>query len=355
MEDLHALTWADRALLMIEELRLRMSRARGLATFRPWETYFDQESGFPRERRYFEQLERINEEFPAWLDPGEVGPPDPSRIELGGGLVRFPSACPSGDPAVDSVALRVYPAPSDATDVGILFHHWFYLDSWAPIDYLLKPLTRRFRVAVMVAPHHMMRRAPGFGPGEGMFNPNVLSIYQGLRQWQADHAACLALLEKNFGFRRTVLLGYSLGGLGSLLSRMFRASLPTVTVCVTNCLPRGVFEGIATRHLVPRLWEAGFSYDSFCWASRSLHLARWAPRIGGRDLTWMYARHDAIEPRESLCEPVSVLNPERVVELPGGHATAALFRERIATEVIDRAESVATSRAEAAPGDAIPA
>jgi len=334
------LTLTDHALQLLEEFRLRLSRMRGLAKFKPSEAYFGTEVGDPTHPSYHERLERINENFVSWIDPGEVAPPPPSSVERDGDVLLFPSACPAGDARVDTVALKVYPAPEGAPPAGVLFHHWIYLDGWGPVDYLLKPLTQRYRVAAMIAPHHLMRRYEGFGPGEGFLNPNVLNVFAGLRQWQADHAACLALLSRDHGFDETVLLGSSLGGFGSLLSRMMRPVLPTVAVCVTNHLSRGVFEGVATSHLVERLWEAGFSYDSFWWATRSLHLADWAPHIGGHDLTWMYARNDRIEPRDSLDEPVRALRPERIVELPGGHATAALFRERIASEVALRLENV---------------
>ncbi len=341
-----SLTLTDHALQLLEEFRLRVSRMRGLATFKPSRTYFGEEAGDPTQPGYFEELDRINENFIEWLDPGEITAPAPSSIERDGDVLLFPSSCPVGDERVDRVALKVYPAPPGAPPVGVLFHHWIYLDRWGPVDYLLKPITQKFRVAAMIAPHHMTRRAEGFGPGEGFLNPNVLNVFAGVRQWQADHAASLALLRRDHGFEQTVLLGYSLGGFGSLLSRMLRPALPTVAVCVTNHLSRGVFEGVAASHLVERLWEAGFSYDTFWWATRSLHLADWAPHIGGHDLSWMYARHDKIEPRDSLDEAVRALRPERIVELPGGHATAGLFRERIGSEVALRVERALGSRGE---------
>ncbi|UCF66591.1 MAG: hypothetical protein JSV80_12465 [Acidobacteriota bacterium] len=330
------MTTADLILHLLETARFRASRWNGVGRFRDAREYFDLGEGGPLDDEYVRRLKQINERFPEFLDPGRVEAPDPSVVSHEGQLIRFPSPSPIGDPAVDRVALRVYPAPAGVPPVGVLFHHWIYLDGWRAVDYLLRPLSRRFRVAVMIASHHMMRRRRGFGPGEGMVNPNPRHLLEALRQWQADHAACLRLLARDHGFASTVVLGYSLGGYGTLLSHMLGPALPTVAVCVTNNYGRGVLRSFTTPELRVRLRQAGFTRSSFLRVTRAIHLARWAHRIDTRSLTWISARHDTIEPRESLREPLERLHPERYVELPGGHATAALFRRRIAREVETR-------------------
>ncbi len=329
---------------LAEAWSLRLRRLTGAGAYREPSCYFRPDEPHPRDPGYQESLDPIHDAFAEWLDPGEVDAPAPSEIREENGVLRFPSRRPWGDPDVDRVALKVYPAPGDAPPTGVLFHHWVSVGSWLVIDWLLAPLARRFRVAAMVAPHHLVRRAPGLRHGEGFVNPNPRSILEGLAQWQADHEACLALLARDHGFERTVVAGYSLGAYGALMNRLIRPPRPTVTINVTNDYARGVFEGGHTRALRRRILEAGFDAESFARASRSLHIARWAAEIGGERITWLYARHDGIEPAESLAAARRALAPERLVALPGGHSTAILARHRITEELARRAVGPQASR-----------
>ena len=310
----------------------------GGTVYREPGAYFDPGEPRPDQPGYFDACDRINDAFDQWLDPGPVTAPAAHEIRREHEFLRFPSPCPAGDPEVDRVALKLYPAPARAPEVGVLFHHWLSISSFLPVDWLLSPLTRRFRVAAMVAPHHLMRRAAGMRSGEGFVNPNPRYVFEGFRQWEADHMACLELLHRDHGFAGVVVVGYSLGGYGALLHRLLRPALPTVAICTTNCYARGVFEGGHTAQLAQRLREAGFTLSSFRRATRSLHLVRWAQRIGGDELTWIYARHDGIEPQDSLREARRALRPERVVAVEGGHATAAWARRRIIDEISRRLE-----------------
>ncbi len=328
----------DNGTRFAEAWSLRLRRLTGAGGYREPAFYFRADELRPGDPGYLESLDRIDDSFAEWLDPGDVEAPAASEIRRQDGVLRFPSLRRWGDPRVDRVALKVYPPPSGAPATGILFHHWVSVGSWLAIDWLLAPLTRRFRVAAMVAPHHLMRRAPGLRHGEGFVNPNPRAILEGLRQWQADHEACLALLARDHGFERSVVVGYSLGAYGALINRLIRPPRPTVTICVTNCYARGVFDGYHTRALRRRILEAGFDRDSFVRATRSLHIARWAEAIGGDGLTWLYARHDGIEPAASLAEARRAVAPERLEQLPGGHSTALLSRRRIVAEVARRIE-----------------
>ena len=284
------------------------------------------------------ELELINADFPAWLDPGPIEAPPAAEVVRSSDKIEFLSPRPRGVPASGRVMLKLYPAPKNPPPVVILFHHWLFFQSWLPVDWLLAPLVERYRVAVMVAPHHVGRVAPGFVSGEGFVNPNPRRVFEAFRQWQADHLASCALLSRDAGGAAVLPVGYSLGGYGLLLHRLVRPPGPAVVICVTNNFARGVFEGRHAERLRHGVAAAGFSRERFEHLTRSLHLARWAREIGGDGLTWIHARHDDIEPPESLCEARAALAPERIVEVGGGHATAMLDRQTIVDEIARRAE-----------------
>ncbi len=325
-------------------LNRSLSQFVGSQSYRDAEAYF--ESGAPDldDPAFFEPFDRINERFAEWLDPGEVRPPPPEEVRREGDTLRFPSPAPIGQPAVDSVALKLFPSgrnpvrrtPVGRNPVGVLFHHWQGMSTWAAPGWLLRGLARHCRVAAMVAPHHLMRCADGFRSGEGFINPNPRAILDGFRQWLADHEASLQVLRRDLGFSRIVVVGYSLGAYGALLHRMIRPILPTVVINPTNCYARGVLEGDLTRALAQRVRQAGFTPESFARATRSLHLKRWASRISGEQLTWIYTRHDRVEPQDSLREARASLRPERLVEIGGGHATAVLRRRTLIAEIVRR-------------------
>lgn len=333
---------SEKATYLAEVLSRALRGLLGANEYGPLETYFLPGEPRPPDPAFFEAFDRINDRFVEYLDPGEVSAPRPEDVACHDSFVSFPSALPSGEAEPDRVVLKLYPPPPEAPPVGVLFHHWFGLSGWLAVDYLLRPLTRRLRVAAMEAPHHLDRCREGFRSGEGFVNPNPRHIFEGFRQWQADHLASLELLHRDFGFEAVVVVGYSMGGYGALLNRLIRPPLPTVAICVTNHYARGLFGGMPPFELVRRLREAGFTYESFHHVTRSLHLARWAPWIGGGDLTWIYAHYDTIEPPESLREAREAVNPERLVEVEGGHSTALLDQERIVKEIFRRV--VLTSR-----------
>lgn len=333
---------SERATHLAEGLSRALRGLVGGEEYGPPEAYFLPGEPRPSDPAFSDAFDRINEHFIEYLDPGEIAAPAPGDVALDGTLVSFPSALPSGEANLDRVVLKLYPAPPGAPPVGVLFHHWYGLSSWLAVDYLLRPLTRHLRVAAMTAPHHLTRCREGFRSGEGFVNPNPRHIFEGFRQWQADHLVSLELLRRDFGFEEAVVAGYSMGGYGALLNRLIRPPRPTVAICVTNHYARGLFGGMPPFDLVRRLREAGFSYESFHHATRSLHLARWAPWISGEDLTWIYAHYDTIEPPESLREAREAVAPERLVEVEGGHSTAILDQERIVKEIFRRV--VLTSR-----------
>jgi hypothetical protein len=339
--------------------RYRFSRARrvGYARLRHWTAYYRGRVGEGldgRDPALLNRLEEANRDLVSWLDPGEIAAPPPESIVDENGFLSFPSPRPLGDPRVDRVRLRVYPAPSDAGEVGVLFHHWVCLEDWRHVEFLLRPLIGRCRLAAMIAPHHLQRRREGWRAGEGVLNANPLDVFRAFRQWQADHAACLGLLARDLGFRRVVLLGYSFGGYASLLSFLNGPTLPLVAVAVTNNYRRGILEGPTTAHIRNGVLDAGFDHETFGREVRSLHLARWADRIDGRRITWIRARGDRIEPSDSLLEAPRALRPAREIVLPGGHASAVFFRGRIAREVLSRVAEEASAAPAAAPG-ALPA
>lgn len=320
-----------------ENLREGILRLSGDGEYRESSLYYDEES-FPPDAAYFDRLERLNDAFPEWLEPGDVAAP--TDVEEESDSFFFPSPVPSGEAAVDRVELKVYPRPEGAPEVGILFHHWLGFEHWLPVDWLLAPLAERYRVAAMVAPHHRHRRIEDLRSGEGFVNPNPRHVFEGFRQWQGDHLASLALLARDHGFTDVVTVGYSLGAYSLLLHRLIRPPGPTVVISTTNSYARGVWEGDRADRLRERVEEAGFSRESFAQATRSLHLARWAAEIGGLDLTWIYGHYDDSEPTDSLDEAREALAPERVVELEGGHTTAILHRARIDEEVARRVEGL---------------
>lgn len=337
---------SEKATHLAEVLSRALRGLLGAEDYGPLETYFLPGEPRPPDPAFFDAFDRINDRFVEYLDPGEVSAPRPEDVARHDSFVSFPSALPSGEADLDRVVLKLYPAPPEAPPVGVLFHPWFGLSGWLAVDYLLRPLTRRLRVAAMTAPHHLGRCREGYRSGEGFVNPNPRHIFEGFRQWQADHLASMELLRRDFGFEAVVVVGYSLGGYGALLNRLIRPPLPTVAICVTNHYARGLFGGLPPFELVRRLHEAGFTYESFHHATRSLHLARWAPWIGGGDLTWIYAHYDTIEPPESLREAREAVAPERVVEVAGGHSTAILDQERIIKEIFRRVVLVSRHRGE---------
>lgn len=342
----------DLGLALWERYRLARARRAGYARLRHWTAYYHGRNGDGldgRDPKLLERLEEINRAFVSWLDPGEVTAPPRESVAEEEGFLSFASQRPCGDARVDRVRLRVYPAPAGASEVGVLFHHWVCLEDWRHVDFLLRPLVGRCRVAAMVAPHHLQRRREGWRAGEGVLNANPLDVFRAFRQWQADHAACLRLLARDHGFQRVVLMGYSFGGYGSLLSFLNGPPLPLVAVSVTNNYRRGVLEGSNTGHLRRAVLEAGFTPETFGKSVRSLHLARWADRIDGRRITWIRARGDLIEPQESMLEAPRALRPAREVVLPGGHASAIFFRRRIAREVLARVAAEASSATARAP------
>ncbi len=327
--------------LFEEAILLKVRRLAGFDVFRQPAAYFDPGELRPTNPGYFDAFDRIHDDFERWLDPGEVAAPAADEIQrrrsdVAGDLLSFPSPRPSGVAAVDRVVLRLFPPPAGAPEVGVLFHHCLGIRSWFSTEWLMKPLARRFRVAAMVAPHHLMRSAPGMTSGEGFINPNPRSVLAGFRQWQADHRAALELLRRDHGFAATVVVGYSLGAYGTLLHRLIRPPLPTVVLCTTNHYARGILEGSFTTGLARRKRQAGFDAANLDRATRSLHLGRWGRRISGERLTWIYARDDRIEPGDSLRAAREAIAPERLVEVGGGHATAIVHRGRLAAEVARR-------------------
>ncbi len=334
---------ADYPWLAFEKLRVHMNRRRGIGRLRELGHYFDAKArndGYrPADDPELEaKLDRANDDLLGFLDPGEVSAPSPHEISKVGSLISFPSQCPIGDPRVDRVTVKVYPAPPDAPRVGVLFHPWLFFDGWRSADFVLGPLLRRFRVAAMLAPHHHTRTREGFTSGEGYFNPNPYSIFLGMRQWISDHFVTMKLLMRDFSFDKIVIFGYSVGGFNTLFSTLFSSPMPMVTCCVTNHLARGVARGSVTDQLRKLLPHTGYTQASYARAVRSLHLARWASRIDASRLTWIEARSDTLEPKWSLIEGRDSLAPERIVELPGGHGGPAFCRRSIAREVTRRVQ-----------------
>jgi hypothetical protein len=315
-------------------------RARLSPSWQDRSRYFPSGESQPDDPGFDEELERINADFPAWLDPGPIEAPPSSVLVRGAGLLAFPSPRSNGVPRRDLVTLKLYRSPANPPPVVVLFHPWLFFQSWLPVDWLLAPLVERYRVAVMVAPHHLDRAAPGFVSGEGFVNPNPRRVFDGLRQWQADHQASCALLSREAGGVPVLPVGYSLGGYGLLLARLVRPPSPAVVICVTNHFSRGIFEGNHSERLRNCIATAGFSRPRFERLTRSLHLAHWAQQIGGAGLTWIHGRHDDMEPPESLRAAREALAPERTVEVVGGHATALFDRQTIVGEIVRRAEGL---------------
>ena len=282
----------------------------------------------------------------AYLAPPEVRIEDLAVSRVPGGspgggadLLTFTSPRPSGLTPNDTVRVHRFRSTGRAEGT-ILFHHPAFRTGLGWIAWFTRPLRRRYDVAVMEAPYHLERAPRGTYSGERMINTNPIHLYEGLRQWMADHRALLAILEAESAggdtrSRPAGAVGYSLGAyIASLYSR-FDPRLPVAGICTTNDYASLIYDGVMMRSLRAAITSAGITRADWERLTHSLRLDSQARALKGDRFLVFAAKYDGVEPWESLVRLAQALAPRRLVLLPSGHSTTAvLFRGRIMRETL---------------------
>lgn len=254
-------------------------------------------------------------------------------------LLTFASPRPSGMASNDTVRVHFFRATGRAEGT-LLFHHPAFRTGLGWIAWFTRPLRRRYDVAVMEAPYHLARAPKGTYSGERMINPNPIHLYEALRQWMADHRALLTILEAQAAAgearaRPVGIAGYSLGAYLATLYARFEPRLPVIGICPSNDYASLVYDGVMLTSLRAALTTAGITRADWERLTDSLRLDPHAPDLCGDRFLLFAAKHDGVEPWESLERFARALGPRRLVLLPSGHSTTAvLFRGRIARETL---------------------
>jgi len=173
-----------------------------------------------------------------------------------------------------------------------------------------------------------------------MINTNPVHLFEGLRQWMADHCALLAILEDEArggeGRARPVaVVGYSLGSYLAMMYSRFDPRLPIVAICPTNDYASLIYEGVMMKSLRMSITQAGMTREDWERFTSCLRLDPHARRFAA-DRTLMFAAlYDGVEPWPSIERFTEALQPRRLVVLPSGHSTTAvLFRGLIMRETL---------------------
>jgi len=254
-------------------------------------------------------------------------------------VLTYASPRPSGVTVNDTVRVHRYRAES-RSEGTLIFAHPAFRTGLGWIAWFTQALRRRFDLAVMEAPFHLSRAPEGAFSGERMINTNPVHLFEGLRQWMADHRALLAILEAEVGAGETRarpvgIVGYSLGSyLATLYSRFDRA-LPIVGICPTNDYATLIYEGVMLKSLRAALGQAGITREDWERLTSCLRLDPYARSFAADRMLLFAARYDGVEPWSSIERLVDALQPRRLVVLPSGHSTTAvLFRGMIMRETL---------------------
>ena len=321
---------------LAEHAILRLNRRSGMGRYADPARYFDREPAAIAAR-----CREIAADYFGYLRPPDRGvPTEVTRFRSAARAEShaFPSPLPSGTAANDRVVFHRYRARGPARG-AVLFHHPAFRRSHGWTEWFLEPLRRRLDVVVMEAPFHLSRCPAGAWSGEWLVNPNPLLMYQGMRQWLADHRALLALLERwaargDAAARPLGLVGFSLGGYLSLLHSAFDPRLPVVGIAVTNDYALGVWEGILSAPLVRGIREMGWSRADWEELTRPVKLHPYPERFPAERICLISGVNDQVEPFSSIERFHQALKPRRVVRLASAHLTTGLLRARVMKETL---------------------
>lgn len=330
----------ERFILKVEDSSFGLNRWTGVAQYshpgKYLSGYFNEDRG-----KLGAYCDEVGRDLFAYLRPPEVSARSiavtrlPPAGRLADEVLSFPSPRPSGVAANDTVRVHRYRSRAAAPEGTVLFHHPAYRAGLAWIEWFTRPLRSRFDVVVMEIPYHLSRAPAGMFSGERLINPNPIHLYEGLRQWMADHHALLEILtaEARGGSPASLpvaQVGYSLGAYLATLYSNFEPRLPIVSICGTNDYATGVFEGILTTSLRSCVEAAGITREEWERMSLPLKLHLHASTFPADRILSISARYDRVEPIPSIERFHRALNPRRRLALPSGHSTTAvLFRGRI--------------------------
>ena len=253
--------------------------------------------------------------------------------------LTFSSPRPSGIPANDTVRVHRYRAAGLAEGTLVFIHPAFRTGlGW--IEWFTRALRQRFDVAVMEAPFHLSRAPEGTFSGERMINTNPIHLFEGLRQWMADHRALLTILESEADggeprSRPSGIVGYSLGSYLATMYSRYDPKLPIVGICPTNDYASLIYEGVMMKSLRASIGQAGISREGWERLTSCLRLDPYGRSFAANRMLLFAARYDGVEPWPSIERFVEAVQPRRLVLLPSGHSTTAvLFRRLIMRETL---------------------
>jgi hypothetical protein len=262
-----------------------------------------------------------------------------SASPSGADILTFASPRPSGMTANDTVRVHRFRA-TGRPEGTLIFNHPAFRTGLGWIGWFIRPLRRRYDLVVMEAPYHLSRAPAGTFSGERMINTNPIHLFEGLRQWMADHRALLAILEEETAAGETRarpagVVGYSLGAYLATLYSRFDPRLPIVGICPTNDYTSLIYEGVMMKSLRAAIGAAGITREEWERHTSCLRLDPHAAQFAADRMLLFAARYDGVEPWSSFERFARALAPRRLVLLPAGHSTTAiLFRGRIMRETL---------------------
>ena len=195
----------ERSILWAEDSSFGLNRWTGIAQYADPAKYLGSYLDGSRDE-LFAYCRRVEDDLFSYLRPADTLPPDVrvERVAAPGRAFRaaeapyqnfsFASPLPSNVAPNDRVRVHRYGARRGAEGT-ILFHHPAFRTGLAWVRWFTRPLRERYDVVVLEIPYHLSRAPHGTFSGERLINPNPIHLYEGLRQWMADHRAVLALLD----------------------------------------------------------------------------------------------------------------------------------------------------------------
>ena len=279
------------------------------------------------------------------LGPSRVPAADPGGPEV----LTFASPRPSGIAANDTVRVHRFRA-AGRPEGTLIFSHPAFRTGLGWIGWFTRPLRRRYDIVVMEAPYHLSRAPEGTFSGERMINTNPIHLFEGLRQWMADHRALLAILEAEAAggetrARPVGVVGYSLGAYLATVYSRFDPRLPVVGICPSNDYASLVYDGVMMKSLRASIAAAGITRADWERFTSCLRLDPHAAHFARDRFLLFAARYDGVEPWASIERFARALAPKRLVLLPSGHSTTAvLFRGRIMRETLRFLDDLAAAR-----------
>jgi hypothetical protein len=299
--------------------------------------YFDEGGVEEAERRCLD----TGRDFLAFLRaPADLPSPAVERILTTHGRqtlirLRFRSPLPQGEPANHQVRMRLYlPEGTKPGDPVAMFHHPIYQRRWELWEWFLADLRHRMPVAILAAPNHFERVAPGWFPGQGTCNANPWRFYEAIRQWSWDQQAAMDLLRAE-GLRPAAAVGFSLGAFQTLLvaSAGGLGEMPIVTIACANRYGHGLLKGVLGRSIVASMRRVGIDAPRLQRMVAPLSLERHVRVLRGRPILALWGMFDPVDPQPSGKRLLAALRPTRSVPLPAGHGSLLLFRRKIAQEM----------------------